>query len=91
MKLTTQRLKKLIQEQMSEMMEPSEHDVYGTDEEYAGQDLAIVDHKGKKLGLKIEPDGRVEVFFVHPLAGIPHHVGYASSTQELIQLLNTSQ
>ena len=72
MKLTTQRLKKLIQEQMSEMMEPSEHDVYGTDEEYAQEGISVFNCEGKKLGIKVDLTSKmIEIFEINPLNGVP--------------------
>tara|TARA_B100002019_G_scaffold288550_1_gene302379 strand:- start:278 stop:550 length:273 start_codon:yes stop_codon:yes gene_type:complete len=90
MKLTTQKLKNLIQEELSEMMEPSEHDVYGTPEDYAQHEISMLDHNGKKLGLKMGPDS-IEVFFIDPMDGVPHYVNKASSIEELIQILNMPQ
>ena len=90
MKLTTQKLKKLIQEELSEMMEPSEHDDYGTPGDYAKHEISMLDHKGKKLGLKMAEDS-IEVFFINPMDGVPNYVNTASSIEELIKILNMPQ
>ena len=72
MKLTTQRLKKLIQEQMSEMMEPSEHDVYGTEQDYAEHAMSVFELNGTKIGLQVDMESQmIEIFEINPENGMP--------------------
>ena len=75
MKLTTQRLKKLIREALNEMREPSEYDAYGTDEEYAREGMEVFDYKGYKFAIKHDKQSRsTELFYLDPLTGIPSYV-----------------
>ena len=75
MKLTTQKLKKLIQEELSEMMEPSEHDAYGTEQDYAKHGISAFKFKDSMLGLQVDLNLKsIKVFEMNPLNGVPTYM-----------------
>ena len=72
MKLTTQKLKKLILEELSEMREPSEHDVYGTEQDYAEHGMSVFELNGTKIGLQVDMESQmIEIFEINPENGMP--------------------
>lgn len=65
MKLTTQKLKKLILEELSEMREPSEQD-------YAEHDMIVFELNRTKIGLQVDMESKmIEVFEINPENGMP--------------------
>ena len=65
MKLTTQKLKKLILEELSEMREPSEQD-------YAKHGMSVFELNGTKIGLQVDMESQmIEVFEINPENGMP--------------------
>ena len=65
MKLTTQKLKKLILEELSEMREPSEQD-------YAEHGMSVFELNGTKIGLQVDMESQmIEVFEINPENGMP--------------------
>ena len=72
MKLTTEKLKKLILEELSEMREPSEYDVYGTEQDYAEHGISVFEMNGTKIGLQVDMKSQmIEVFEINPENGMP--------------------
>ena len=65
MKLTTQKLKKLILEELSEMREPSEQD-------YAKHGMSVFELNGTKIGLQVDMESQmIKVFEINPENGMP--------------------
>jgi len=65
MKLTTQKLKKLILEELSEMREPTEQD-------YAEHDMSVFELNDTKIGLQVDMESKkIEVFEINPENGMP--------------------
>ena len=75
MKLTTQKLKKLIREELNEMMEPSEHDTYGTEQDYAEHGISAFKFKDSMLGLQVDLNLKsIKIFEMNPENGVPTYI-----------------
>lgn len=72
MKLTTTKLKKLIQEELNEMSQNPENTGPGSDEDYARQGISIFMLNGVKMGLQVDMNsGMIEIFEINPKNGMP--------------------